>query len=329
MKMLGQRMSQEEYYRGVRMVPYDLIKELVFALVGIGLLTVIFAGVFSSPDVPSVTIATWAQNDPVDFVTTATAELAGTTTSEGYGAPYNAAGGEQSWGPISPQTWFGQRIPVDSANTFVIQPLKYASVGNPGLTTALAAWNAASVDQQTKWLTAYTDALGKATAGDGKVSVADGDYGPLPVMTGSLLAVAQSGGLDGLLLVSGRFYQVDYTRALLFMGDGGYLAGLANAANLSGDQWGMMNETGNYPGQTWLWLYTMWYQVWPFNSDTGIAGLNAGNADLGIVLLMTLLTAALALVPLIPILRDIPRWIPIHRLIWRDYYGSRKGPTKT
>ena len=34
----------------------------------------------------------------------------------------------------------------------------------------------------------------------------------------------------------------------------------------------MMNETGNYPGQTWLWLYSMWYQVPPFNT--------APNADL-------------------------------------------------
>ena len=40
---------------------------------------------------------------------------------------------------------------------------------------------------------------------------------------------------------------------------------------------------------------------------------------------MTLLTAALALVPFIPILRDIPRWIPIHRLIWRRYYAQRKA----
>ena len=23
----------------------------------------------------------------------------------------------------------------------------------------------------------------------------------------------------------------------------------------------MMNETGNYPGQPWMWLYTFWYQI--------------------------------------------------------------------
>ncbi|TMD22036.1 MAG: hypothetical protein E6I39_05130 [Chloroflexi bacterium] len=306
------------------MRPYDLVKELTYALVGIAALTLVLAAVLSSPDIPPVTIAGWAQTDPVDFVTTATSELQGSTTSAGYGAPYNNAGGEQSWGPIAPQIWFGQRIPVDSAGAFVIQPLKTASYGNSELGTALSQWDSANADQQTAWLSAYADALGKATVKDAKVAVADGDYGPLPVMMNNLLGVAQSGGLDGLLMVNGRFYQTDYTQALLFMGDSGYLDGLATDANLTGSQWGMMNETGSYPGQTWLWLYTMWYQVFPFTSDDGIIGLNGGNADLGIIILMTALTVALALVPLIPVLRDIPRWVPIHRLIWKEYYTPKK-----
>jgi hypothetical protein len=147
-------------------------------------------------------------------------------------------------------------------------------------------------------------------------------------MMNNLLSVAQAGGLDGLLLVNGRFYQTDYTQALLFMGDGTYLSGLAANANLTGSQWGMMNETGSYPGQTWLWLYTMWYQVPPFTSADGFLGLNAGNADLGVVILMTVLTLALALVPFIPILRDIPRWLPIHRLIWKQYYAPQPAKAR-
>ena len=322
-----EQMTQEQYYRGIRTKPYDLIKELAYALGGLAVLALVLAAVFSSPDVPPVTIATWAQSDPVDFVTTATSELQGTTISAGYGNPYNTNGSGQSWGPIAPVQWFGTRIPVDSAGAFVIQPLKLASVGNSDLGQALDQWNSASADQQTTWLKAYSDALGKATVSGGKVTVADGQYGPIPVMMNSLLAVAQAGGLDGLLMVNGKFYQTDYTQGLLFMGDGGYLAGLAQNANLTGSQWGMMNETGSYPGQTWLWLYTMWYQVWPFNSTSGFLGLNAGNADLGIVMLMTVLTVALALVPLIPGLRDIPRWIPIHRLIWKEYYSPKNKAT--
>ena len=317
--------TQQEYYRGVRMVSYDLVKELVIALGAIGLIALLAAAVFSSPDVSPVTVAAWAQNDPVDFVTTANSELAGSTTSAGYGNPYNTNGPGQAWGPVAPQKWFGTRIPIDSTNTFVIEPLQRASTGNPDLAAALDAWQKASSDDQGKWTDAYGKALANATVKDGKVSVADGDYGPLPVMMSNLLSVAQAGGLDGLLQVNGRFYQTDYTPALLFMGDGSYLSGEAQQWNLLGNQWGMMNETGRYPGQTWLWLYTMWYQVPPFTSPTGFLGLNSSNADLGIIILMTLLTAALALVPFIPVLRDIPRWVPIHRLIWRDYYGPKTG----
>ncbi len=303
------------------MVPYDLVKELALAIAGVGVLTLLIAAVLSSPDVPPVTIATWAQQDPVDLVTTATNELAGATTSAAYGPPYNSIGAGQSWGAIAPQKWFGSRIPIDSAKTFVIQPLQRASFSNTDLGTALSAWQNASSDQQSKWLDAYTKALADGTVTDGKVVVATGDYGPLPLMMSNLLGVAQAGGLDGLLTINGRFYQTDYTQPLLFIGDGGYLSGLAQNAHLTGSLWGMMNETGSYPGQTWLWLYTMWYQVPPYTSSTGFLGLNASNADLGIIILMTLLTAALALVPFIPILRDIPRWIPIHRLIWRAYYS--------
>src|ERR1035437_8531921 len=217
--------TQEAYYHGVRMGPYDLVRELVLAMAGVGIVALLFAAFLSSPDVAPVTLATGSQSDPVDFVTPATGERAGSTTSAGYGQPYNStADVAQNWGPISPQAWFGVRIPVDSANVFVMEPLQRASFSNTDLGTA----------------------------------------GPLPVMMSNLLSVAQSGGLDGLLVINGRFYQTDYTQPLLFMGDGGYLAGLANQAHLTGSLWGMMNETGQYPGQTWLWLYTMWYQVFPF-----------------------------------------------------------------
>jgi hypothetical protein len=312
----------------VRMERYDLVKELFIAMGAVGVLALIGAAILSSPDVSPVTIATWSQSDPVNFVTTATGELAGSTTSAGYGAPYNSVGPGQSWGPIAPQKWFGVRIPIDSANTFVIQPLQRASFSNTDLGTALSTWQSASADKQAAWLDAYTKALATATVSDGRVAVATGDYGPLPTMMSNLVGIAQAGGLDGLLAINGRFYQTDYTQPLLFMGDGAYLSGLATQANLTGSLWGMMNETGSYPGQTWLWLYTMWYQVPPFTSTTGFLGFNSSNADLGIILLMTLLTVALALVPFTPILRDIPRWIPIHRLIWRQYYAPRKAATR-
>jgi len=130
------------------MVPYDLVKELVLALAGVGIVALAISAILSSPDVAPITIAAWAQSDPVDFVTTATNELAGTTTSAGYGNPYNTNGSGQAWGPIAPQTWFGTRIPIDSANTFVIQPLQRGASSNTDLGTALDTWQKASSDQQ-------------------------------------------------------------------------------------------------------------------------------------------------------------------------------------
>jgi hypothetical protein len=311
--MSGTADSQARYYAGVRMVPFDLLKEGVLAVVGVAILVLILAAMLSAPDVPPVTIGSWAQADPVDFVTTATAELAGQSGTAGYGPPYNGTpDAAQAIGPIVPQEWAGVSTPIDTAKDFVLHPLELAATGDVTLTSALATYTGASATQQQAWLDAYTTALGNATAQGGEVTVALGDYGPVPSLMSSLLGLARSGGLDGLLLENGRFFQTDFTRPLLFMGDGNYLANLAAAQHLTGDQWGVMNETGSYPGQTWLWLYSVWYQLPPFNT--------APNADLAIVLIVLALTTLLALVPFIPVLRDIPRWVPVHRLIWRSYY---------
>ena len=300
--------------------PYDLVKELAIALVGTLALVLVLAAVLSSPDVPSVTIQSWAQKQPVDLVTTATGELAGTTVSAGYGAPYNGGSGAvQSLGFFSPQSWAGVRLPVDSAQEFVLKPLQASSAGNADLTAALSRYDGASDSQRVAWLDAYTRALQNGKEDNGQVVVASGDYGPLPVMMAHLLQIARAGALDGYLLSNGGFYQTDYTRPLLFMGDGTYLASLAGDQHLLGSQWGMMNETGSYPGQTWLWLYTLWYQIPPFNGNA--------NADLMVVITMAVLSAALVVLPFIPIVRSIPRWIPVHRLIWRDYYrGATSAP---
>ena len=305
--------SQARYYAGIRMVPFDLLKEGVLAVVGVAVLVLILAALLSAPDVPPVTIGSWAQADPVDFVTTATSELAGQSGTAGYGPPYNGTpDAAQAIGPIVPQEWAGVSTPIDTAKDFVLHPLELAAAGDATLTSALATYEGADSTQQQTWLDAYTTALGNATVQGGEVTVAAGDYGPVPQLMASLLGVARSGGLDALLLENGRFFQTDFTRPLLLMGDGNYLANLAAVQHLTGDQWGVMNETGSYPGQTWLWLYSVWYQLPPFNT--------APNADLAIVLIVLALTALLALVPFIPILRDIPRWVPVHRLIWRGYY---------
>ena len=292
---------------------YDLLKELVIALVVVGALVVGLAAAFSSPDEKSLTLAGWAQQAPNDFVATAAAELAGTSTSAGYGPPYNAtADAGQKLGPLSLQKAAGVRLPVDSANDFVITPLSTLP-STPALASALTQWKGATATQQSTWAGAYADALAKVPDGN-PAAVPSGTYGPVPVLSDSLLRMARSGALQPVIQGEAGFYSTDYTRSTLFLADGGYLDEHARAEHLGGDQWGMMNETGSYPGQSWLWLYTFWYQVEPFKSSP--------NADALVWGLMALLSLGLLLVPFLPGVRSLPRWIPVHRLIWRDYYRT-------
>jgi len=301
---------------------YDLVKEFVIALVVVLVLSGGLAAVFSSPDEKAVTMSGWAKADPDNLITTAAGELAGTTTSAQYGTPYNTAAEGQKLGPLPLQKWGGVRLPVDSAD-LVLDPLRNLG-DNPGVAAALATWKAATSDQRTKWATAYTDAIGTAaadgepaTGAGGEVAkVAKGDYGPVPALSSGLLGLARTGGLEGTLTSSGNFYGGDQTRSLLLLSDGAYLEDLAVAQQLGGDQWGMMNEVGNAPGQPWMWLYTFWYQVKPFSTSD--------NADAEVWALMMVLTLILMFVPFIPGLRSIPRWIPVHRLVWRSYYGNLK-----
>jgi hypothetical protein len=212
------------------------------------------------------------------------------------------------------QKWFGVSHPIDTANDFVIAPLQ-AIPGQPVTKQAIATYQAASSKQQTAWTDAYTKAVANAKPGPGgTVVVPSASDGPVRVMMNSLLGLAQSGGLDGELLTTNQFYQTDYTKPLLFMADGGLLADRAKADHLLGNQWGMMNETGSYPGQVWLWLYTLWYQIKPFSTSA--------NADILVMAVMGVLSLLFVLIPFLPGVRDIPRWVPLYKLIWRDYYRS-------
>ena len=295
--------------------PYDILKEATIALGGVLALVILLTILFSSPDLKPSTIKSWSRSDPVDFVTTASTELDGSSMSGSYGPPYNnGTGSVQHIAFIHLQNWFGISHPINSAQDFVLAPLR-SITGQPALQHAVSAYEAAPTKTQTMWTSAYENALAKAeTTSADTVSVKPGNYGPLPTMMSSLLTFAQSGGLDGALLTSKQFYQTDYTKPLLFMADGGVLTNRAQQQHLLGSQWGMMNETGSYPGQVWLWLYTFWYQIKPFSTSP--------NADILVLAVMGVLTLALILIPFLPGIRDLPRRIPIYKLIWREHYRS-------
>ena len=297
--------------------PYDLVREATIALGVVLALALVLTILFSSPDDRPSTIQQWARTDPVDFVTTATTELDGSSGTGGYGPPYNHASDGQHIAFIYMAKWLGVSHPINTAQDFVLAPLRTIT-GQPALQAALSTYLAAPANTQTGWTSAYETGLGKASARpDGSITVPAGSYGPLPTMMGSLLTFAQSGGLDGALLTSKQFYQTDYTKPLLLMADGGVLANRAQQQHLLGTQWGMMNETGSYPGQVWLWLYTFWYQIKPFSTST--------NADILVMAMMGALSLAFILIPFIPGVRDVPRRIPIYKLIWRDHYRTHAG----
>jgi hypothetical protein len=317
------RRREDESYREWKGAyrPYDILKEATIALGVVLALVLLLTVLFSSPDDPASTIKSWSHADPVDFVTTATTELDGSSFSGSYGPPYNnGTGAVQHIGFIHLQQWLGISHPINSAQDFVLAPLR-SLTNQPKLQQAVSTYEAAPIKTQTTWTSAYEKALGNAkTTSSDTISVKAGKYGPLPTMMSSLLTFAQSGGLDGALLTSKQFYETDYTKPLLFMADGGVLENRALAQNLDGSQWGMMNETGSYPGQVWLWLYTFWYQIKPFSTSA--------NGDALVMALMGVLTLALVLVPFLPGVRDIPRRIPIYKLIWREHYrtGQAGGP---
>jgi hypothetical protein len=318
--------------------PYDIVKEGVIAVVVVSLLAIGLAAVLKAPDDPVLTFQGWATSAPDNFYATTVQELAGTSESASYGPPYNNNGEGVAVGPINIQKLMGVRIPVNPADDFVITPLKTSQQG-PVVQAALKVWEGADADKQTAWATAYDDAV-QATADDnGDLhldKVEAGEYGPVPVLAKALTDMAASGAYDGVLMAQGSphgspaFYQTNYIKQILFLGDGSYLDDAATAANLQGNTWGMMNETGSWPGQAWLWLYSFWYQLPVFNAPDdqteGISRNLTDSADALIFYIMAFLSLLLIFLPFIPGLRSIPRWIPIHRLIWRDYYRRQKQP---
>jgi len=313
-----------------RYYPYDLVKELCIAFGVVALLAVVLTILFSSPDDKPSTIAQWSRTLPANFLTAAATELDGTSGTATYGPPYNHNGeGQHAW-IIKPQKWLGVSHPIDTAKDLVLDPLSTVP-NDPALSSAIAQYEAARKGEKKVWGEAYAKPLEElATAKEekkappssvkvdestGTVTVqSSGNAGPVPTLMNRLLALAKSGGLDGSLLTSAQFFQTDYTKPLLFMADGGLLEERAEAQHLLGDQWGMMNETGSYPGQAWLWLYALWYQVEPFKASA--------NADLLVMMIMGVLSLAFILIPVIPIVNRLPRWIPIYRLIWREHYRS-------
>ena len=294
---------------------YDILKEGTIASIVVLILVVGLAVLISSPDEPPVTVASWAKVAPADFMGTAASELSGTSETATYGPPYNNGSSNVQKVGVSWQMLTGVHQQINTAQTFVLSPLSRVAPTDPTLAKALATYENANLSQQQTWNQAYSDAVTNVSFVSGSPKVPKANDGPVPVLVSTELTLAQSGAVDADLLGQQPFYGTNYTKPLLFMEDGNYYSSLAQQNHLSGTQWGVMNETGSYPGQPWLWLYTLWYQVPVFSSSA--------NVDLIAIYLTGLATVLLLAVPFIPGLRDVPRLIPIHRLIWQRWHSSK------
>jgi len=280
--------------------------------------------------------ATDPNGGAVDFVSTVVTELDGSSTTAGYGPPFNnTAHASQQIAGVSlagaAHSLFGLTQPINTAKDFVLGPLtQIVAPYDPTVAAALRAYEGAggslapgvAADQlaspvQAAWLSGYTGALAKASITNGQITVSPGDYGPVPVLVQAELSLARNGSLDGYLHASNAQIATNPFRATMFYSDGTMWSTIAAAQGLTGDQWGVMNELWNYPGQFWLIIYAAPYHL-PLIASSAAADLWVGT------LIVFLGMLAQLLLPWIPGLRDIPRILPLYKIIYRRYYARAR-----
>ena len=333
--------------------PYDLIAEGTIAVIIVALLCILAASLWGSPDggltypgAPkspageAFSARYWDTNDPSDLAQTAVQELAGGTATAGYGPPFNqTTGASQEFIGIKPaeiaKAIFGLTLPINTANDFVLAPVsQLAAPGNPAVAAAVSLYKAAGGDlspgapgdqvassRQMTWLNNYAKALSGSSAKvtPTSITVKKGNYGPVPIIITAELAIANNGSLDGYLQGSQQQLSTNTTMGTMFFSDGTLWFTIAQAQGVAGDQWGVMNELWNFPGQVWLWLYSGMYQIPALASDNA-------NLDLDVGLLMILFGFLLPMfAPWIPGINRMPRWIPLYKIIYRRYYASMAG----
>jgi hypothetical protein len=310
----------DEYLRGVPTKPYDLLREglIVFGIVAA--VVVVLALIFSSPDYPTVRGEDVAKLQPVAYLRTTANILAGNSSIDGYGPPYtNDTANAQEILGIAPANWLGRTNPINPAQDFVLKPLARVAELQPDVADALQTYQDATPGQQQAWLNAYLPALDTATVdADGRVTLPEGDYGPVETLMSGMLDLGRAGLLEGALESNARLpYSLNFTRSLLYFQDDVY-NNVAEKLDLTGTQWGISHETGDYPGSWWLWPYTFLYQINPIKSSA--------NADLVVGVIMLVLFLVILLMPFIPGLNRLPHWLKVYRLIWRDWYqGSGRS----
>jgi hypothetical protein len=329
---------------------YDLIVEGTIAVIFVAVLCVALAVLLGSPNGgltypggprsrpgQAFSAKYWDSSDSSDLAQTIVNELLAATTSAGYGPPFNnTSGASQQFLSIKPaqiaSDIFGLTQPINTAYDFVLAPVsQLMGPTDPAVAAAVSQYKAAGGDlspgasadkvasaQQQTWLNNYLKALtaSGATITSTSVSVPTGDYGPVPVIVQAELTLSSTGALDGYFQGSQQQLSTNTSMATLFFSDGTLWSSIASKQGVAGNQWGVMNELWNFPGQVWLWLYAGMYQI-PWLSPT-----SNHNLDLDVGLLMILLGFLLPMfAPWIPLVNRIPDWIPAYKIIYGRYYA--------
>lgn len=309
----------EENLRGIPMKPYDMVREGLIILGVVTVVVVLLAALLGTPDYPTVTGKEVATKQPLLFLQRTVSYLSGQSGFQTYGPPYTKdyQNAQEVFGFISPARWIGVVNPINAQQDLVMKPLERIAVLNPTVKAALLTYKQASPDQQQNWIKSYSDALKKATDENGTVTFPQGDYGPVATLMNGMLNLARAGLLEGALDSNSRLpYNLNNTKSLLYL-QGTIENRVANHLDELGNQWGMTNEMGPYPGAWWLWPYAFLYQIPAIASSP--------NGDLIAGLIMGVVFLILIFLPVIPGLNRIPYLIPVYRLIWRDWYRRSEG----
>ncbi|MEO8953202.1 MAG: hypothetical protein ABI396_03970 [Ktedonobacteraceae bacterium] len=292
-----------------------------YPVLSIVLLVVVVVVAFAvgSPNWPRDSIAGVTKADPGGTILAFTQELDGTASSSG-----NA-------------TEFGMG---DPGQVFVLNPLRQATpLLGSAVQQAITTYDAASAQQQQTWATNYAKALDTITASGGsamssgipspdfsKIDTLQGDFGPVPALLKANLLLAQDGYLQQYLQAIDPGHSYHLTNIWLY--DHPHMLNTAVALGLTDDQWGMVKERGFPVGPWYLGIPAVFHVYFP----GGVTGPG--------FILWNLLFAAFLLffIPLVPGVRDIPRYLKLYRFIyrypvkgdfekaaWRERHGSTHG----
>jgi hypothetical protein len=279
-----------------RLVRHVFWKYPILSLVLLVVVAVL-AATMGSPNWPRDSVASASKADPGGAILAFTQELDGTSSSN------------------SNAQEFGMGFPGD---VFVHFPLhQAASLLGVEVQNALASYDAVSPQQRQTWTSNYDKALGTITQMGGgsmegtpspdfsKIDTLKGDFGPVPVLIKADLLLAQNGYLDQYFqsIEAGHAYHL--TNIWLY--DHPNLLNTALGQGLTDDQWGMVKERGFPVGPWFLIIPAVFHVYFP-----------GGKTGLGFVL-WNLLFAAILLfvVPLVPGIRDLPRYLKFYRFIYR------------